>query len=546
MIRQGDEIATTLEEVRPRFGNVWPHGMIIDYLTTSAWAMEPRTLGRLAELVQRWTTGISIGTQELDLPGSPSLAEDLRLADYPTSAATRGKKTEADERIFEIVDGSAIIPISGVIAKYARMVNGASQPRGTSVELVSEQLDAALGSERVRSIFLQIESPGGRIDGLADLADAIYAARQVKPVIAFADDMAASAAYWLGSQASRFYGTQSAEVGSIGVYTVAVDMSRRAADMGLKFNLIRSGPFKGTGVSGVEIAPEELAKIQTYIDSFFELFVSAVARGRAGKLSGEKVRELADGSLYIGAEAVEVGLLDGIKTLRQALTSAKPKPAAASVQAATISGDNEMTDEQKTQVAGIVVTDDDGKMVSEATGDRTSEEQTPAAGKTDPGAPGLALNLRPISAARRLETAAGIAAERQRIIEINNALAREFYSGLREAALAQGMSAEQAKAEALPIAEAELDKVAKELADLKAALNREGIKAVDFGASDETADPNEAAKTGGDDGKAETYLAAVAAKQAAGVGKADAMIDAGRELPKSHAAWKETLRRKDS
>ena len=198
--------------------------VLFDYITSQGWAMDYSILQQMTDIVERHFNGVDLTAEKIE----PIVAA--------RDAKSKGRTT------FEINSrGAAIIPVTGVIAKYSSMVNGCSQPRGTSIEQLREQLNVAVTDSRVESIFLHIESPGGCINGLADFADEVYQAGFQKPVVAFCDDLCASAAYWLASQANVIYANQTADVGSIGIYSILVDSSARAEQLGYKFHIIKTG-----------------------------------------------------------------------------------------------------------------------------------------------------------------------------------------------------------------------------------------------------------------------------------------------------------------
>ena len=154
-------------------------------------------------------------------------------------------------------DGVALVDVSGPLSKWAsiwRLFGLSDQP--TLGEL-TDAVAAAHADPKVQGIMLRIDSPGGTVWGTGELADAIHAVRSAKPVHAYAQDQCCSAAYHIGSQASRLTSNRAADVGSIGIYMLLVDSSKAAADVGLKFIRIRSGAHKGVGVSGVEITEAE-------------------------------------------------------------------------------------------------------------------------------------------------------------------------------------------------------------------------------------------------------------------------------------------------
>jgi len=138
-------------------------------------------------------------------------------------------------------------------------------------------------------------------------------------VTAYIEDLGASAAYFVASQAGRIVANQAAEVGSIGTYGVVMDSSGMAAREGIKVHVVKAGRYKGMGVPGTEITSEQLVEMQRVVDAANALFIAAVARGRP--MSADRVAELADGRVHIAAEALKLNLIDGIQTFDAALES---------------------------------------------------------------------------------------------------------------------------------------------------------------------------------------------------------------------------------
>src|SRR5262249_48344987 len=127
-------------------------------------------------------------------------------------------------RPYQVANGTAILPVFGTLVQRA---TGLDAPSGlTSYVQLAAEFEQALSDPEVRQILFQIDSPGGEASGLFDLTDQIMQARGRKPVVAFADGMAASAAYAIASAAGKFYVSQSAIVGSIGVVLEHIDMSQ--------------------------------------------------------------------------------------------------------------------------------------------------------------------------------------------------------------------------------------------------------------------------------------------------------------------------------
>lgn len=303
------------------------HSAILDYLTTKGWALEERVLQNLSRVVARHVEGGKLSQDEID-----------------EIVAARDASREGKPKSYEVRNGAAIIPISGIIAKHANQVNGASQPRGTSTQAVAGLIQQALADAAVERLVLAVDSPGGSVDGVQGLADAIYQARGTKPITALADSTMCSAAYWIASQADEVMATSDATVGSIGVYTVLPDYSRAAKNEGVDVHVVRSGKHKGTGVVGAPISGEQVAAIQREIEAYAELFVSSVARGRG--LSLEQAQALATGESWIGKHAVDAGLADAITTLDELVgeTTGNTHKAAAEARTATPSASAESSE----------------------------------------------------------------------------------------------------------------------------------------------------------------------------------------------------------
>lgn len=225
--------------------------------------------------------------------------------------ALGGDDSRRDPSAYEVDEGVAIIELRGGLMK-ARSSLG-----GTSTVDARRALRRASRAEAVKAIALKIDSPGGTIAGMADLADEIVRAAKSKPLDAYIDDLATSGAYWAASQARRVYANRSAIVGSIGMFAVLEDWSKGFADRGVLVHVVRAGEHKGAGSPGTKITDSQLADSQRIVDSLNEQFLRGVAAGR--RLSLSRVRELADGRVHVGQAAVDRGLVDGIESFDDTL-----------------------------------------------------------------------------------------------------------------------------------------------------------------------------------------------------------------------------------
>ena len=222
-------------------------------------------------------------------------------------AAARVSRQEAAETSI------AVIEIRGTLTK-----RGSSLSMAGSMVRIRRAVREAANDRDVDAILLRIDSPGGTVAGTSELAREIAAADQRKPVFAFVEDLAASAAYWVASQARQIFANErTAIVGSIGSYTVLYDFSGAAAQQRVRPVVIRSGEFKGLGTWGTEITAAHKAYIQERVDKIQAEFTAGVAAGR--KMSVAKVEELADGRVHVAEDARVLGLIDGIQTFEQTM-----------------------------------------------------------------------------------------------------------------------------------------------------------------------------------------------------------------------------------
>lgn len=241
------------------------------------------------------------------------LARETIEAKVPDSlaglASMLSGRQEAVKAADPIREGATLIlPITGLLHPVG--LSGR-----TSYNWISDRVSEAAADPKVGTIILAIRSPGGYVWGCAEAGDAIFAARQVKPVVAVADPYCFSAAYWQASQASAFYCTGSGEVGSVGVRSGHVDMSGFEAKIGMATTLIASDPEKIAGHPYAPLSDEDRAEIQASVDLSNTAFVAAIARGR-----GIKASEVAGihgrGKTFQASQALANGAIDGVASLR--------------------------------------------------------------------------------------------------------------------------------------------------------------------------------------------------------------------------------------
>ncbi len=205
----------------------------------------------------------------------------------------------------------ATVMLTGTLQKAVSSMSG-----GTSTIDARRQIRQAANDPDVGAILLAIDSPGGTVAGTADLANEILAARKMKPVWAFADDLAASAAYWAGATADRMYANdRTALIGSIGTLSVVYDLSGAAEQAGIKALVFGTGPLKGTGAPGAPVTDAQQEYIRSMVEDAQVSFDAAVQKGRS--LTDKQLAAAKTGGVFGASEAVDRKLVDGIKSFDQ-------------------------------------------------------------------------------------------------------------------------------------------------------------------------------------------------------------------------------------
>lgn len=314
------------------------------FLAASPWAMEPKALGELTERLMALVASPSapLPSEKTDVKKKPKSkkAEGVDDGDEEDDDENEDEDEEDEDgdddvqnfTVFDLMarvpvsdymdgddapldvddDGVCTINVSGALTKeetfYTRFFGG------TSTDAVVKEIAEAEADPAVKAILLNIDSPGGQAAGMVDLFSAV--ANTAKPTAAYIGSIGASAAYWTAAGADQIFAGPLSIVGSIGTYMVVPDTSKAAAKAGVKVNVVSSGGMKGAGVPGTKVTPEQLADVQRVVNSINSHFIDGVTQGRG--MSRARVAELADGRVHVGAEAKELGLVDGIGTVADA------------------------------------------------------------------------------------------------------------------------------------------------------------------------------------------------------------------------------------
>ena len=228
------------------------------------------------------------------------------------------RRADGSASLARNVDGVAIVSVLDTLVNRGAWLD--SRSGLTSYEGIAAQLRDAGQDPEVRSVLLDISSPGGEAAGMSGLADLIRSVRQTKPVTAFVNDMAASAAYGIASAANEVVISPTSIVGSIGVVMLHADRSGELAAQGVKPTLIFAGSHKVDGNPFEPLSDAVRADLQASVDAHYRQFLDTVALGRGSRLTANMARAT-EARTFIGSEAIALGLADRIASFDQVLAS---------------------------------------------------------------------------------------------------------------------------------------------------------------------------------------------------------------------------------
>lgn len=233
----------------------------------------------------------------------------------------------------------AIIPIKGDITADGCSATLFSSESCADVSSIKEMLEAADKDNSIGAVVLDIDSGGGSVVPSQDLARTVKEMR--KPVVAYIGETGASGAYYVASAADYIVAARDSMTGSIGVIMTIQQMYGLYGTLGLNVTVIKAGKVKDIGSPYREMTPEENQELTNMVDEIYADFVSDVAANR--NLSVDYVKSIADGSIYLGKDAKNMGLVDSLGNLDDAvqiaakLGNVSGKPAVQKTQSKTLS-----------------------------------------------------------------------------------------------------------------------------------------------------------------------------------------------------------------
>jgi capsid assembly protease len=212
----------------------------------------------------------------------------------------------------------AVLPVYGLILHRGSSVGDMSGPAATSTVKLLQQFKQVANDPGVSTIVLDMDTPGGTVEGVEELASEIRATRGSKKTIAVSNKQCASAGYFIASACDEIVASPSSTTGSVGVYCAHEDASKYLENLGVKVTLIKFGDNKAEGNPYEPLSDSAHANMQKMVDGFGNMFEKAVAKGR--KISQKTVHDtFGQGLSFMAADALKIGMVDSIGTLDDVL-----------------------------------------------------------------------------------------------------------------------------------------------------------------------------------------------------------------------------------
>lgn len=270
---------------------------ILDAVIDQPWAILPEKLSQIQALLN------------MKLAGLNASAEDIA----EMTAAAQQRPT------YQTAANIAIVPVYGTLLYRTSPL--AEMSGATSTRSIAAALREAVNDPGVKAVIMDIDSPGGQVFGMTELAAEIRKLREQKPIVAMVNPLAASAGYNVAASASEVVATPSALVGHIGIALLHMDLSKAAEMEGVTPTLMTAGKFKHEETSGSQYYPlteEARAAFQSRVNAAYDTFVKDVAAGRG--VSVQTVRNgYGEGRVVTASEAVRLGMADRVATLDETI-----------------------------------------------------------------------------------------------------------------------------------------------------------------------------------------------------------------------------------
>lgn len=267
----------------------WSREQILKDINAAAWAIMPEALQAIITKVSSQAS-FSIDAKTIEALARPSV------------------KTPG---------GVAILNLSGTLTQKENFF--CFMCGGTSVEAFGRRFDEAVANPNIKAIVINVDSPGGEVSGIPELADKILQARGEKHIVAIANSIMASAAFWVAAAADEVVITPSGQMGSVGTVFIHHEISEQLKENGIKVTIFSAGDNKVNGNTLEPLTEEATAEIQETVDGFNDMFVAGLAKAR-GVSKTFVNSNFGQGKMFMAKDAVKLGLADRVATLDQVLS----------------------------------------------------------------------------------------------------------------------------------------------------------------------------------------------------------------------------------
>lgn len=361
--------------------------LALQFLASQAWALPPSMLADMEAIARR----------------------ELQVGRLDALTTRDGESLNSAPSV-EMRDGVALIKVRGVVSRYASWMHDICG--GTSTEALAKSLSTAIEDPKARAVVLWIDSPGGQVNGLNEMAELIYQSRGSKRIVAYVGGQACSAAYWMASACSEVVIDATAELGSVG--TVAGFRIPPQAEGEQRIEIVSSNapnkrldPTSEAGQSAV----------QTIVDDLETVFIDAVSRNM-GVTRDKVLADFGRGGTFIGAKAVQQGMAHRLGSLEGLIAELGGRG-----QARTFNSTRAATASTKTQGAHMPLTITDGATATAVAAALQAQHPEAyaaiaATGGTDKAAAVEAARKEAHAAGRQEGMAEGIATETQRVASV--------------------------------------------------------------------------------------------------------------------------------
>ena len=273
-------------------------------IINGAWALEAQNLIEIQGIFQTHLRG-----DKIDIVGV-----EARL----------GRPLANEQKKYTVREGGvAVLAVEGVLAPKANLFTEISG--GASTQMLGNQMRSAMADSSVRSLVLEIDSPGGSVFGTPELSDIIFEGCKVKPIISVATAQMCSGALWVGTSANASYlSSPMVQAGSLGV---VMRRSYQPADAsGPVVEEITAGKYKRVGSPDKPLNKDEKAYYQAQADHMYVVFATAMAKN-LGVSVDIVLDRMADGRVFIGQQAIDCGLVSGFSTVDAMVEQLATNPA---------------------------------------------------------------------------------------------------------------------------------------------------------------------------------------------------------------------------